>query len=81
MTEDKSKRIGKQLSDSVQWPETTLSGSALPVKPYETIGLGGGHFVVVDSQISKEAEQALVLELTGLVKSYPTKTTPKDDNK
>ena len=65
-------RLGKRnaLGELELAPNQTISGGALPPKPYETIGLEGGYFTVLDQQISNESERALVLELQGVIQSY-----------
>ncbi len=72
-------RLGKRngLGELELSPSQTISGGALPPKPYETIGLENGYFVVLDQQISNEDERALVLELQGIIQSYaaPKKTS------
>jgi len=41
-------RIGIRTPDSITWPERSISGRAYR-RPCTTIGIGGGHFVVVDN--------------------------------
>lgn len=68
------KRLGTRNATKNVWPEQTVSGASYNRKEQQsTISLGHGYFAVKDARPSKD-ENALILELTEIVKGL---TAPK----
>lgn len=67
-------RLGIKKADKREYPTQSISGGALPPKPYTIIGIGSSeYFAVQDTFISGEKVNTLVLELEGIVQSYDNK--------
>jgi hypothetical protein len=71
----RDKRLGRTVGETREYPEVTLLERELPQKPYSTIGLEDGYFVVINGREKADARDKAVLELTGIVQSY--KVNPK----
>lgn len=76
------KRLGKKNADGelAVSPTVSISGAALPDKPYTTVGLSNGYFVVLDTFISDDNRDELLAELRGIVQSYAKPSKKKSDS-
>lgn len=80
------KRIGMMNAEKITWPEQTISGLAYDRKHgVSTVTLGMGYFAVLNSYPVPN-QNAIILELSDLAKSYVTpkgsvaKGAPKDSS-
>jgi hypothetical protein len=71
-------RLGKREGDSIVYPQQTISGAVLPLRPFDTVIIGAeGHFAVLDIQLFSERRNELILELERIV----TYAAPKKSSK
>jgi len=74
------KRLGKRGKDGsvIQNPNETVSGRPLPSKPYSTLEIGGGYFVVKDTFPATDDSETIA-ELKRRVKRPPSRAAKKGD--
>lgn len=76
------KRIGRTTAEKHEWPATTISGVAPYRKPCTMVSFGHGYFAVLDTFISPEDANTLILECQEIVNAElkPKRKASLDSN-